>query len=111
MTRSRVSSRTTSRLLRTRETVAAETPASFATSSRFIGERLEILDLIIFDHGIDQHLAGDGLDVFARLDFNIEELTLADILDSPVAEADESGANGLALGVEDRGFERHMNTS
>jgi hypothetical protein len=65
----------------------------------------EVFDLVIFDHGIDQDLTGNGLDVLPGFDFDIEEFALADIFYSLMAEADERGANGLALGVEDRGFE------
>jgi hypothetical protein len=42
---------------------------------------------------------------------DIEEFALADIFYPTVAQTDQRGTNGLALGVEYRGLERHMDAS
>ena len=68
-------------------------------------------DAVIFDHGIAENVARDGVEVFARLHRDLEELALTDLLDALWPKAVQRGADGLALRVENRRFEGYVNAA
>jgi hypothetical protein len=69
---------------------------------------IEHFDAVILDHRVAEDVARDGVEVLARLHGDFEILALPNILDAPMAESVERGANGLTLGVEDRWFEGYV---
>ena len=66
---------------------------------------IQHLNPVILNHRIAQHVACNGVQIFARLHRNLEKLTLPDILDSCMSQAIERGTNGLTLRIENRRFE------
>jgi hypothetical protein len=79
---------------------------------------IQKFDPILFDHRIGEDVAGDGVDVFlgllagcACIERDLEVFALAHAGDAAIAEARERGLDGLALGVEDGGFQRDVDAS
>lgn len=68
-------------------------------------------DAILFDDGVGEHVSGDfveaGLGFLAgeSIEFDFEDLALADIADFGMSEGAEATGDGLPLGVEDGGLE------
>ena len=70
------------------------------------------LDPIILDHGVGEQLFGGilqrglGAGAVGALDLDVEHLALADACDSADAERFQRALDGLALRVENAGFQR-----
>ena len=78
-------------------------------------ERVSIarhLDPIILDHRIGEQLFRRGLErgfragAIGAFDFDVEDFALADAGDTADAERLQGALNGLALRIEDAGFQR-----
>jgi hypothetical protein len=69
---------------------------------------VEEFDAVVFDYRVAEDIACYRIQVLAGLHCDLEILALADIFNAPVTESIEGGANGLTLGIEDRGFEGYV---
>lgn len=72
---------------------------------------IEHLNPVIFDDRITQHIARDGVEILAGLQGDFEKLALPDVFDPLMTEAVQSGADGLALRIEDGWFEGYVDAS
>jgi len=66
------------------------------------------LNPVILDHRIAQHIAGNSVEIFARLHGDFEIFALANVLNATMAESVQRSANSLALRIEDRWLEGNV---
>ncbi len=63
---------------------------------------------IILNHRITQNVAGNSVQIFARIERDFEKFALPDLFYPFVTQTGQRGANGLALGIEDGLFEGYV---
>jgi hypothetical protein len=78
---------------------------------------IEKFDAVLFDDGVSEDVAGDGVDVFVGLlagsggvERDLEILALPHRGDVAITEAIECVADGLTLRIEDGGFRRNVDS-
>jgi hypothetical protein len=72
------------------------------------------LDSVFFDHRIREHFVCNRFNILPRLfavnhagQSDIEKLALTHVYDALIAKSVERGAHGLALRIQDGGFQRN----
>ena len=68
----------------------------------------ELFDPVILNHGIAQHIARDGIEIFIGIERDLKKFPLPDILDPLMPQAVQRGTNGLALRIENRLFKGNV---
>jgi hypothetical protein len=68
----------------------------------------ELFDPIILNHGITQNIARNRIQIFARIERDLEKLSLPDIFNALMPQAVQGGANRLALRIEYGLFEGYV---
>jgi hypothetical protein len=68
----------------------------------------QLFDPVILNNRIAQNVARNRVQIFARIERDLEKLTLPNVLNAFMSQAIQCGTNGLALRVEDGLFEGYV---